>query len=64
MGSLIDELKQSRPIAPTEPVFLAPEDQQFSLYLTRIMLVVPRQQKIKREGKMIAMVIEELSKIP
>lgn len=25
MGSLIDELKQSRPIAPTEPVFLAPE---------------------------------------
>lgn len=66
MGSLIDELKHSRPMTPTEPVLLAPEppneDHTFSLYLTNIMSEIPKQSKIKLQGKLIALVIEELSK--
>ncbi|XP_022182494.1 uncharacterized protein LOC111042257 [Myzus persicae] len=66
MGSLIDELKHSRPMTPTEPVLLAPEppneDHTFSLYLTNIMSEIPKQSKIKLQGKLIALVIEVLSK--
>jgi len=53
-------------MTPTEPVFLAPEppneDHTFSLYLTNIMSEIPKQSKISLQGKLIALVIEELSK--
>lgn len=65
MSSLIDELKLSRPITPTEPVLMAPEppneDHTFSLYLTNIMSGIPKQSKIRLQGKLIALVIEELN---
>lgn len=68
MSSLIEELKQSRPITPSEPVTVVPEpineDHKFSSYLTDIMLEIPRLQKIRLQGKIIAMVMEELNQIP
>jgi len=68
MGCLIDELKHNRPMIPTEPKVYAPEfqtteDDKFSSYLAGIMLEIPRSQKIILQGKIIAMVIEELNKI-
>lgn len=60
-------MKHSKPIIPNEPVLLAPkpttEDNKFSSYLTDIMSEIPRPQKIRLQGTIITMVIQELSTI-
>lgn len=64
MGSLIEELKQNRPVLPPANMFCENEpingDQKFSSYLADIMKDLPKSRKIKLQGKIISMVIDEL----
>jgi len=64
MGLIMEELKQSRPIPPLEPVLIEPEsndDTKFSSYLASLMSELPKKKKMILQGKLIAFVIEEIN---
>lgn len=64
MGLIMEELKQSRPIPPLEPVLIEPEsndDTKFSSYLASVMSELPKKKKMILQGKLIAFVIEEIN---
>ncbi|XP_022165886.1 uncharacterized protein LOC111030610 isoform X3 [Myzus persicae] len=61
MSMIIDELKNSRPIPPTPP---KPEeineDRDFCSYLTRLMVGLPRNAKLRLQHTFINMVFEQI----
>lgn len=60
IGSLIEELKQSRPIPPNENQQLPiSEEEKFSVYLANILTDLPRQRQIILQAKIIALVAKE-----
>lgn len=65
MGMIMEELKQSRPIPPLEPVLIEPEsnhDIKFSSYLASLMSDLPKKKKRILQGQLlIAIVIEQIN---
>lgn len=63
MGMIMEELKQSRPIPPLEPVLIEPEsndDTKFSSYLASLMSDLPKKKKRILQGQLMAIVIEQI----
>lgn len=63
IGSLIEELKQSRPIPPKENIVQQSpisEEEKFSVYLASILTHIPRQRQIILQAKIIALIAKEL----
>jgi len=63
MGMIMEELKQSRPIPPLEPVLIEPEsndDTKFSSYLATLMSDLPKKKKRILRGQLIAIVIDQI----
>lgn len=64
MSALLDELKNSRPIPPLPITINQPndddDDDRFSCYLASLMRNIPKRHKIILQGKIIAMVINEM----
>jgi len=63
MRMIMEELKQSRPIPPLEPILIEPESNdntKFSSYLASLMSDLPKKKRKILQGQLIAIVIEQI----